>query len=45
MNMRETDTPRHILVTGRNLIVRKGYSNVGLNALLADAGVIKEIIL
>ncbi len=41
MSNRETDTRDHILATGRRLTARQGYSGVGLNELLKQAGVPK----
>ncbi|WP_420365875.1 TetR/AcrR family transcriptional regulator [Curtobacterium sp. L3-7] len=37
----ETDTRQHILATAQTLMARKGYTAVGLNEVLSEAGVPK----
>lgn len=41
MSTTETDTRQHILVTAETLMARKGYTAVGLNEVLSEAGVPK----
>jgi TetR/AcrR family transcriptional repressor of nem operon len=41
MNSEQQSVRQHILSTGREIIVRKGYSAVGLNEILSAAGVPK----
>lgn len=41
MNTEQQSVRQHILRTGREIIVRKGYSAVGLNEILGNAGVPK----
>lgn len=41
MSTEQHSVRQHILVTGRNIIMGKGYSGVGLNEILSAAGVPK----
>ncbi|MEX5748447.1 TetR/AcrR family transcriptional regulator [Massilia sp. X63] len=41
MNTEQHSVRQHILVTGRDIVMAKGYSGVGLNEILSAAGVPK----
>ena len=41
MNIKHQDTRQHLLDTGRNVLAARGFSSVGLSALLQQAGVPK----
>ena len=41
MNVRHQDTRQHLLDTGREILAARGFSSVGLSALLQQAGVPK----